>query len=527
MAAGKLQPYVTLIRGVLDQIRAAPPGDWRGAIRAQLENKEARWLETLRRAVFDRPESLYARLFRLADCEFTDLKESLGRRGLEGTLELLRDAGVYLTSEEFKGSEPVVRGGRRFDLRDGEFRNPLVEGRIVGSSSGSRGRSVKSPASLEYEAYIESLRRIEAVELGFDKFSEAMVRPLPPSMIGLRVGIANAKAGRPPKRWFAPEARLRGTWHYRALSCALVAAARLHGVRAPFPTLLPANDFSPVARWIAAEKKRGRCCSIGGFVSPLVRVAAAALENGNDIAGTLFIAGGEALTPAKRKLIESAGARVCQRYWISEVGPVGFPCRHSLERNTLHFLEDSVAAVMRSRKAPLSELTIEAALFTTLHPAAPNILINAEMGDSAVVERAPCDCTYAELGFTTKVREVMSFSKLTGQGVTLVGTDLIELLEDVLPRKFGGAAGDYQLVERDQAGQTTLALRVSPRVGRPPRDEVRAFFLRALRKYYGGSLASRLWEHSEALEVEFAEPVAGAGGKVLPIELLRSGEGRA
>ncbi len=50
--------------------------------------------------------------------------------------------------------------------------------------------------------------------------------------------------------------------------------------------------------------------------------------------------------------------------------------------------------------------------------------------------------------------------------MTIVGTDFVRILEEVLPRKYGGAATDYQLLEEeDNRGQTQLSLIISPAVG--------------------------------------------------------------
>jgi len=107
--------------------------------------------------------------------------------------------------------------------------------------------------------------------------------------------------------------------------------------------------------------------------------------------------------------------------------------------------------------------------------------------------------------------------------MTLVGTDLLELLETVLPARFGGNPGDYQLVEQEGRWQSELLLRVSPRAGVRCADEVREFTLKRIRKYYGGALASRVWRHTGGLRVEIAEPLAGATGKVLPLHVLGGG----
>jgi hypothetical protein len=119
-----------------------------------------------------------------------------------------------------------------------------------------------------------------------------------------------------------------------------------------------------------------------------------------------------------------------------------------------------------------------------------------------------------------RIDDIYSYGKLTGQGVTLMGGDVVRILESALPERFGGGPGDYQLVEYDGAGQSQLELRISPRTGAAAPDEVRDFLLQEIRGCYGGALASRVWTHSGGLEAIIAEPFTTRSGKVLPLHLL-------
>ena len=57
---------------------------------------------------------------------------------------------------------------------------------------------------------------------------------------------------------------------------------------------------------------------------------------------------------------------------------------------------------------------------------------------------------------------------MTGEGMTLIGTDMVRILEEDLPRRFGGSPLDYQLMEEeDERGFTRLSLVVSPDVVLP------------------------------------------------------------
>ena len=72
-------------------------------------------------------------------------------------------------------------------------------------------------------------------------------------------------------------------------------------------------------------------------------------------------------------------------------------------------------------------------------------------------------------------------SKLTGSGLTLVGSDFVGILEEVLPQKYGGGATDYQLLEEeDNRGQTHLSLIISPTVGEVDDSDVIATVLSKL-----------------------------------------------
>jgi phenylacetate-coenzyme A ligase PaaK-like adenylate-forming protein len=263
---------------------------------------------------------------------------------------------------------------------------------------------------------------------------------------------------------------------------------------------------------------------LSGPLSPAVRVAAAARDLGLDIRGTLFFALGETITDAKRALIESTGAEVFSWYGIGELGTLGHGCRQMRHGNCVHVYRDVVAAINWRRPARLSETEVDSLLLTTLLPFSPLVLINAEMDDAGVVEPASCDCRLRAAGLIEQIRDLGSFGKLTGHGMTLVGTNVIELLERALPARLGGGPGDYQLVEHEGAAQTQLTLRISPRTGVTSPEKVEACFLEEVRKLYGGALSSRTWQHAGAVRAVIAEPLATASGKVLPLHLMRSSQ---
>ena len=84
------------------------------AIKRGLEQRQAGFLELIRSRVYGDPTSPYRRLLEIAGCEFADFRDCVQHHGIEGALEQLARDGVYLTSEEFKGKQDVVRAGQCF-----------------------------------------------------------------------------------------------------------------------------------------------------------------------------------------------------------------------------------------------------------------------------------------------------------------------------------------------------------------------------------------------------------------------------
>ena len=509
--------------GMWKMMAARLPDDPDEQLRRQFENREFSFLDIVREAVFARPDHPYAAMLRLAGCEYGDLADSVKRQGLEDTLSRLRDEGVYLAHDEWKGKIPIVRCGKEIPSDPKSFTNPLVTGWLQGTSSGSRGRPVTTSRSTAAEIHMQLYHMLRTREFELKDRAWIQVRPILPSSAGIKSSVRGRKLGAPVDRWFSVGSTLADYWHYRAATQAFVIMGNLMGARAPRPIYLPPNDFSPVAAHIARRRREGKASVVNGIASTLVRVASAALDNGYDISGTLFLCGGEALTSGKLQLFRSAGAEASVSYSISEIGHVGLACRQ-ITGNCVHLLEDSIAAITCRRPAPYSDdVEVDSLHFTTLLPYAPNIFINIEMDDDGVIEPAHCDCVFSRLGFQRRINHIASFGKVTPQGMTFHGTDLVKVLEEVLPSRLGGHPGDYQLVECEAENQQTLLrLYVSRRAGVTDTNRVRDVFMEHMRGRWGGALATRLWAHSAAVEAIVAEPYVTRTGKVHAIRLLGS-----
>jgi hypothetical protein len=389
---------------------------------------------------------------------------------------------------------------------------------MTGGSSGSRSAGSTSETSTAWRVYRESYEALLREEFNVHQHSEVSLMPILPASWGISHGAASSRLGGRVERWFTSGGAMLNAGHYRAVTQFLVAEGRLLGEHIPFPEYLGAGDFEPVVAHLAACTARRRFAFVRGTVSAVTRICSAAREKGADISGTVFLAGGETMTAARRELIESLGCLVYSRYIANEVGPIGIGCRRMATGNTVHFFHDSAAVIAHRRKAPLAEVEVDSLLFTTLNPLAGRIFINAEIDDSGRLLPVDCDCAFARAGFGTAITNIESFGKLTGFGMTLVGSQLLGILETRLPARFGGSPADFQLVERAVATQMELKLLVHPRLGCDP-TAVREFFLDEIESVYGGALTRRTWEHAQNLDVVCAPPMATKTGKVLPLHL--------
>jgi len=80
----------------------------RQVIGQRLRDRDSHFLALMKRAVYDNERSPYLALLRIADCEYGDLERTVRSDGIEPTLACLRDVGVYVTIDEFKGRQPIV-----------------------------------------------------------------------------------------------------------------------------------------------------------------------------------------------------------------------------------------------------------------------------------------------------------------------------------------------------------------------------------------------------------------------------------
>jgi hypothetical protein len=168
-------------------------------------------------------------------------------------------------------------------------------------------------------------------------------------------------------------------------------------------------------------------------------------------------------------------------------------------------------------------VSVDAFQCTTLLPSARKVMLNVELDDYGIVEERTCGCAWQELGFRTHLRGIRSFRKLTGEGMTLIGTDMIRILEEDLPRRFGGSPLDYQLLEEeDERGFTRLSIVVSPEVSLSNEADVIDVVLKALESAgHAAALSRTIWGQAQTLRVRRMKPVWTKRGKLMPLHIER------
>lgn len=491
-------------------------------IREQLGRREQSFLALVDRVLLGPHVTPYQALFVAAGLERGDVEQLVRDDGLEGALGKLRDAGVYVTLDEFKGRVPIERQGVSLPADADVFDNPHLRRHLVAATGGTRGARRRVSVDLdllEHEAAHQLVVR-EAFASRGRPF--AVWRPVPPSASGINNCLRQAKIGEPVLAWFnsyrwslAPE-----ELSFRLFTATTVALSRLGPGRIAAPEHCPPGDAERVARWLAAHRARGRPAVLDTQAALGVRVCSVALERGIDLEGTLVGVGGEPFTAGKAAAFAAAGARVFCAYAMAETGRIALSCSEPEAPDDMHLLADKLAVVQRDRVLAGGH-TVPALHFTALLPSAPKLMINVESDDYAVVGDRPCGCPFGRLGLTTHLREVRSFEKLTAEGIHFLGSDLVELVDRVLPARFGGGPADYQLVEEEEAGLPRVSIVARPGLG--PLDEEAV--LRTVLDHLGALPRNRLmvdvWRTGGTLQVVRREPHVSTTGKILPLHLVR------
>lgn len=489
--------------------------------RERMRNREQNFLDLARSGIYAHPERPVHRLLAAAGCEYGDLERLVSKDGIEKTLQTLLEKGVYVTVDEFKGRKDIVRGSLRISSTPEQLENPLARSHVAARSGGSR--SAGTPLLFDL-AFVRACGVVAALHLDARGGRSWVKATWETPGAGARFRLLKfASVGLPPVAWFTQvDPRAPGLdpvfrWSDRALR----AGGALARVPMPRPTLATLEDPLPVAEWMRTTLAAGDVPFMLGFPSSVVRLCVAAEQAGIDIAGARCILGGEPITQARLDRVRAGGLDALPRYGSMECGPIGYGCLQPAAPDDVHVVADLQVVIQAGDSGSAVGVPSRSLFVSSLHAAAPFLMLNFSMGDLATLEERPCGCPLEALGWRTHLHTIRSFEKLTVGGVTFHDTDLMTILERVLPKRFGGAPTDYQLVEAEaEDGQARLSLVVHPSVGELNDSDVLRVFLEEISgdRAIDAVMASMLGQGG-TMSVDRRPPSTTSAGKVLHLHV--------
>jgi hypothetical protein len=392
---------------------------------------------------------------RSAGCSLGDVENLVHRDGLEGALHTLMASGVYLDFDELRGARPTVRGSTTIQVRLDRLVNPRVADGLLmqrGARNRVTGIRLDEQSLLDYavheSVYLHATgsdRRVRAqwAEPGSSTFSYLM-----------RCTVA----GQRWDRWFSqldPSAgdHDRYMWSARCLHWMSLLAQR----PIPAPEYAPIEHPDCVLDWAARTLGRGQAPDIVTYPSSAIRLAECAAARGVRLDGLRFTLRGEAVTPARLRAMEDTGAEAIVTYNAHEAGNLARGCLDRAEADEVHLLDDLHVIVQPGSEGPRLGMRPNTLLLSSLNLTFRFFLITAYFGDEGIVSSRQCGCPWQEVGWTTHIHNVRSYEKMTAGGMTFVDRDLARILEEVLPRQFGGGPLDYQLISSSKMSSQTAA----------------------------------------------------------------------
>ncbi len=480
-----------------------------------MDNRELNFLSVAKKLIYGNQYSPYRKLLLWAGCEYEDLEDSIRHNGLEKTLEILRDEGVYLTLEEFKSKKPICRRGLTIETHETDFDNPCLMGQTIeASTSGSRSRVMYDWNFIEEEAANEM---ILYEVYGILDSHLAQWLPGLPAISGIHNLLINLKFRRPPERWFSQlESDVsvvnKATLKYIYWLC------RLHGLFVPRPEFTSLDDALKVAEWIKRTIDIKGKCVLRTYTSSAVRVVKAAMAKNIDITDSIIFVGGEPLTKERYKFFESSGVKAFPRYVVTETGLIGASCGCRSYHDEMHLYLDRLAVIQKMRNTDIGGYSVNSFLFTTLSVNTGKVLLNVEIGDFGYLEHRHCNCLFGNLGMDVHISNVLSYDKLTSEGMTLLGSEFDEMVCELVV-KAGGTPDDYQFWEiQDINDHSRLIIAISPDIENFNEKEFSDTLLRRLyKKNKGTKITASIWHQAGTFKVIRAYPEVTKGFKKLQI----------
>jgi hypothetical protein len=492
-------------------------------LRESLEKRERNFLALLRRAVIDNPRSPYLPLLRSAGIVFDDVERSVQQRGIETTLSRLRDEGVSVTLDQFKGRSPIFCEGRPHPVRAEDFDNPLLLREFTLLTGGTTGHRKRLNVDLDLLVFEAASQRLFLDAHGLSARPLGLWRPVPPGSSGIKHALRSAKNAAPVERWFDLTGGAPAPWQSRLFLKTAIRIGHRTGQPplVPIPEPVPPTAPEPILGWLASCVEARNPALLSCPASAAVRLAQAAREQGILIEGTVFWVGGEPLTPGKADIIRTAKATTVNGWSLSETGPIAVGCAAREHLDEVHLLH-SKAALIPAVDQSVDPGESSRILLTSIHPAMPKILLNVDIGDSIVLTDRRCGCPVEAAGFPCHAHTIRAVNKLTAGGMHLPQADLLRLVEQVLPAAHGGSPLDYQFVERESHGRPIVALHVSPRLADVEPEAVLKTVVHFLStQSRGHAMMVDQWRQAGALCVLREHPYLSPVGKTPPVWIHR------
>ncbi len=504
--------------------RTITPRDAAETLRRRLRHRDDDFLALLRTAIFRNPDSPYRRLLDAAGCGYADVERLVRADGVEETLRVLYRAGVYMEVDEFKGRRPVVRGSVEFEVHPAGLWNAAARFRLPVRTSGSRSGGTPVPIDIRHirEWAVDTCLLLHAA---FPAARWAHADWEVPGAGAVIRQIEYGSLGAGALAWFSqvdpetPGLHPRYRWSARLVRW----GGYLAGRALPRPLYVPVDRAEIVASWMGTRLREGQTPHVFTFASAAVRVCEAAAAGGTDLTGGWFTLIGEPTTAARLRVINATGARGLPRYSSIETGPVAFGCLHPAVSDDMHLLGDLYAVIQADTASP-GPLPADTLLVSSLRPTTAMVFLNVSLGDVGTLSPRSCGCPMEFLGWPVHLHSVRSYEKLTAAGMTFLDTDVVRVLEEILPARFGGGPTHYQLVEDwGSAGEPRLRLLIHPAVGPVSEEDVAQAFLAAIGPDSGARrVMSLAWARAGILRVERRPPITEASGKILHLATGRT-----
>lgn len=237
----------------------------------RLGNRETNLLTMVKTAIYDNKASPYLQLLRHVGCEYGDFQKMVDSDGVEPTLKKLCQLGVYVSVEEFKGKEVLIRNGSSFEFTDSDFDNPFLSGHLESRSGGSRSAGTRTVYDFDFltdNVAVYSIARLDAYDAL--RTPVAIWMPIMPG-IGPSKILTYAKVGKPPAKWFSQTGQMnsKSAVAYRMATNYIVYVGRILGGRFAKPEFVSLDKSLRVAKWLATTIKDAGGCLLDTYTTLL------------------------------------------------------------------------------------------------------------------------------------------------------------------------------------------------------------------------------------------------------------------